>query len=144
MDSRGDININDSNKVFARYSYFQAHLQNTPLFGIEAGGPSGNLSPEIANYADQQGALNWTHTFSPTLLTEFRFGISRFALSALQADYNLETNNKVGILGINTGDPLTGGLAGITVGGPVGGWGMGIAFRGGDSPLRSHHEFPMD
>jgi outer membrane receptor protein involved in Fe transport len=126
VDARGDININDSNKVFARYSYFQGHLQNTPLFGIQAGGPSGNLSPEIANFVDQQGALNWTHTFSPTLLTEFRFGISRFALNALQADYNLETNNKVGILGINTGNPLTGGLAGIGVAGPIGGWFMGI------------------
>ena len=127
VDVRGDVNINDSNKVFARYSYFQAHLDNTPLFGIEAGGPAGGgLNPEIAEYHDQQGALNWTHTFSPTLLTEGRFGVSRFLLNGLQADYNLETNTKVGIPGINTGNALTGGLAGITIGGPVGGWFMGI------------------
>ena len=64
--------------------------------------------------------------FSPSLLAEFRAGYSRFNLAALQDDSSLETNTKVGIPGINTGDPLTGGLAGIFAGGPVGSFFMGI------------------
>jgi hypothetical protein len=126
-DSRGDVNISDKDKVFARYSMFKAHLENPPLFGVEAGGPSGGgLSPETGDFTNQHGAINWTHTFGSTLLMEARFGVSRFRLDALQADSQLETNNKVGIPNINTGDPLTGGLAGITVNGPVGPWSMGI------------------
>lgn len=127
IDTRGDVNLSDKDKFFARYSLFESHLANPPLFGTEAGGPSGgSLSPEIADTTEQQAAANWTHTFGGTLLTEARFGFSRFYLNALQADSALETNNKVGIPNINTGDPLSGGLAGITVPGPVGAWFMGI------------------
>ncbi|HEV2379096.1 MAG TPA: TonB-dependent receptor [Terriglobia bacterium] len=126
-DTRGDIDLSEKDKFFARYSIFKTYLSNPPLFGVEAGGPSGgSLSPEIANTTEQQSAVNWTHTFGGTLLTEARFGISRFRLDALQADSALETNNKVGIPNINTGDPLSDGLAGITVAGPVGSWTMGI------------------
>ena len=127
VDTRGDVNISDTNKVFARYSIFKAHLSNPPLFGAEAGGPSsGGLSPEVGDFTNQHGAINWTHTFTPNLLMEARGGVSRFRLDAFQADSQLETNNKVGIPNIHTGDPLTGGLAGITVNGPVGNWTMGI------------------
>jgi len=127
IDTRGDVNLSDKNKVFARYSMFKTNLANPPLFGTVAGGPSGgSLSPEVAHSTEQQGAINWTHTFGGTLLTEARFGISRFKLDAFQADSALQTNNQVGIPNINTGDPLSDGLAGISVDGPAGGWGMGI------------------
>ena len=127
VDTRGDINISDKDKFFARYSMFKTNLANPPLFGVEAGGPSGgSLSPEIAHSTEQQAAINWTHTLTASLLSEVRFGASRFRLDAFQADSALQTNNKVGIPNINTGDPLSGGLAGITVNGPVGAWTMGI------------------
>jgi len=126
-DTREDWNIGDNDKFFVRYSYFSTLLNNPPLFGAEAGGPAqGGLSPEIANSSAHHAAMNYIHTFSPRLLAEFRAGYSRFNLAALQADSALQTNNKVGIPGINTGDPLNGGLAGIGVKGPVGGFFMGI------------------
>lgn len=126
-DTRGDWNIGNNDKFFARYSYFSTLLDNPPLFGVVAGGPSqGGLSPETAHSSAHLGAMNYIHTFGPNLLAEFRAGYSRFDLAALQADANLETNNTVGIPGINTGDALTGGLAGIGVGGSVGGFSMGI------------------
>jgi hypothetical protein len=126
-DQKGDWNINDSNKFFARYSYFSSFLDNAPLFGRVAGGPSqGGLSPEVATSSAHQGAINYSHTFSPTFLAEFRAGLARFVLNAYQYDSALQTNNTVGLKGINTGDPLTGGLAGVNVGGPVGGFTMGI------------------
>ncbi len=127
MDLRGDVNFSDKDKVFARYSLFKSNLSNPGLFGKVAGGPTeGDLSPENATSADQQGAINWTHTFGSTLLMEARAGISRFRLDALQADGALETNNTVGIPNINTGNELSDGLAGITVAGPVGSFTMGI------------------
>ena len=126
-DSKVDWNINDSNKFFARYSYFNSDLTNPPLFGIAGGPTQGGLSPEVATSDAQHAALNYLHTFSPSLLTEFRAGIARFKLVAYQFDSALKTNDDVGIPGINTGSPLTGGLAGINVGGPVGGFAMGIS-----------------
>lgn len=127
FDLRGDWNIRASDKFFVRYSYFGTHLFNPSLFGVTAGGPTqGGLSPETADSLSQHAALNYTHMFGSNLLTEFRAGFVRFHLDALQADSALRTNDQVGIPNINTGDPLTGGLAGITVAGPVGNWGMGI------------------
>jgi len=86
----------------------------------------GSLSPETGHYRSQQAAVNYTHTFSGSLLTEVRAGLVRFRLDGFQADAGLKTNDKVGIPGINTTDILTQGLAGMTIGGPVGGWFMGI------------------
>ena len=126
-DTRGDWNINDNDKFFVRYSYFSTLLDNAPLFGVEAGGPSqGGLSPETATSSSHHAAMNYVHTFSPSLLAEFRAGYARFKLAALQADANLQTNTEVGIPGINTGDPINGGLAGIAAEGPVGNFFMGI------------------
>ena len=125
-DFRGDWNISNSNKFFARYSYFNSDLTNPPLFGVAGGPTQGGLSPETATSDAQHAALNYVHTFSPTLLTEARAGVARFNLNAYQFDSGLKTNDQGGIPGINTGNVLTGGLAGINIGGPVGGFSMGI------------------
>ncbi len=127
FDVRHDWNVSDKDKFFARYTYLSTLLNNPPLFGTAAGGPAvGGLSPQTGNTRSQSVALNYTHTFSPSLLAEVRFGGARFRLDGFQADAGLKTDDQVGILGINTGDRLTGGLAGIGVAGPVGGWFMGI------------------
>ena len=89
--------------------------------GASAAGSEG----ELAHYADQLAAVNYTHTFGPSLLMEGRIGFTRFALTGYQSDVGHMTDNQVGILGINTNSALTQGLAGITVSGPVGGFTMG-------------------
>lgn len=126
-DVRFDHHINDSNKLFARYTYFGSHLDNPPIFGKEAGGlAAGSLSPQVGDYRSQHAAVNYTRVFNPNLLTEVRAGFIRFRLDGYQADAGLMTNDKVGIPRINTSDKLTQGLAGINVQGPVGTWFMGI------------------
>lgn len=126
-DVRFDYNIGDNDKVFARYTYFGSHLDNPPVFGKEAGGLAvGSLSPQTGDYRSQHAAVNYTRTFTPTLLSELRAGFLRFRLDGYQSDAGLQTNNKVGIPGINSDDILTQGLAGINVQGPVGAWFMGI------------------
>lgn len=126
-DVRYDYNISDSNKLFARYTYFGSHLDNPPIFGKEAGGlAAGSLSPQLGDYRSQQAAVNYTRVFNPNLLTEVRAGFLRFRLNGYQADAGLKTNDKVGIPGINSNDVLTQGLAGMNVQGPVGSWFMGI------------------
>jgi len=124
-DGRVDYNMTDNNRLFFRYSLMNALLDDPAVFGL-AGGPSAIGSEgELANYRNQLGALNFTHTFSPTLVAEFRFGITRFALTGYQYDVGHKTDDQVGILGINTDDALYQGLAGITVSGPVGKFTMG-------------------
>lgn len=126
-DVRWDYNIGDRDKVFARYTYFGSHLDNPPVFGKEAGGAAvGSLSPQTGDYRSQHAAVNYTRSFSPSLLTEVRLGFLRFRLDGFQSDAGLMTNDKVGIPNINTSDILTQGLAGINVQGPVGTWFMGI------------------
>lgn len=127
FDVRVDWNISDSDKFFARYTYLGTLLDNPPLFGVVAGGIAvGGLSPQTGDTRSQHAALNYTHTFGPTLLTEVRVGAIRFRLTGWQSDSMLKTNDLVGIPGINTDDRRTGGLAGIDVFGPVGNWSMGI------------------
>ena len=124
---RYDANITERDKFFVRYTFLNTFLDNPPLFGTKAGGTAvGGLSPQTGNTRSQHVALNYTHTFGMNLLTEARLGLVRFRLDGYQADADLRTNDEVGIPNINTGDRLTGGLAGINVSGPVGLWFMGM------------------
>jgi hypothetical protein len=124
-DGRVDVNVSQNNRLFVRYSILNSDLDDPAIFGL-AGGPSAiGSNGEDASYRDQLGAINFTHTFSPSLVAEFRFGTTRFALTGYQSDSKASTDTQVGILGINTGGPLYGGLAGITVSGPAGGFTMG-------------------
>jgi hypothetical protein len=124
-DSRYDWNISDRDRLFMRYTYFGALLDDPAIFGV-AGGPSAiGSNGEVGHYADQLAAVNYTHSFGPNLLMEGRIGFTRFALTGYQSDVGNKTDDQVGILGINTDSALTQGLAGITVSGPVGGFTMG-------------------
>jgi len=124
-DSRVDWNITNSDRLFARYTYFGALLNDPPIFGVAGGSSAIGSNGELAHYANQLAAINYTHNFGPSLLMEGRIGFTRFALTGYQSDVGKMTDNQVGILGINTNDPLTQGLAGINVSGPVGGFSMG-------------------
>jgi hypothetical protein len=126
IDTRYDWNISDANKLFLRYSFMWSHMYNPSIFG-EGGGAGISGSPTTADTRNHLASLNFTHTFSPSLLGEFRLGFSLFVLDVWQNDLELRTAEKVGIPGINTGDPTTGGLGEITVGGPVGNFSMGTA-----------------
>ena len=124
-DARVDVNLSANNRLFFRYSILGDLMTDPQLFG-PAGGPSAiGWDGEIGHYRNELGAINFTHTFSPSLMAEFRFGAARFGLVGYQSDVGHSTDNQVGILGINTSDPLTQGLAGLTIAGPTGGFTMG-------------------
>lgn len=120
-DVRWDWNISDKDKLFVRNSYLYSDLYAPPLFGVVAGGPPvGGLVSASTKTHDDQVALNYTHTFGPNLLAEFRAGLLRWHLQGYQTDSKLNTNDEIGIPGLNLGGPITGGLAGFVIGGPVG------------------------
>lgn len=135
-DGRVDWNISDANKVFGRYTLMRSYLFSPGVFGLIAGGPAaagGNAATTTSS--NQLLSINYTHTFSPSFLAEARLGFVRFDLNEYQNDSNLQTNNQVGIQGINDGSRISGGLASIAVSGPDSGFSMGIA---GSVPRLDH------
>ena len=62
--------------------------------------------------------MNYDHIFSPTLFTEFRFGVAHLHNSAQPSDYGSNDATTLGIPGVNIdGQPFTSGQVGITLNG---------------------------
>ena len=127
FDTRYDWSISDRDKFFVRYSLMGSTLYSPSIFGKEGGGTAISGSAATSISRNHLVSLNFTHTFSPSLLAEFRGGLSRLKLDSYQNDSDLRTDDKVGIPNINTGDPITGGLSPISASGPNGGFSMGIS-----------------
>jgi outer membrane receptor protein involved in Fe transport len=114
-----DLKINhifgDNTNGFARYSFFKANTSDVPAFGVLGGPTTGGVSTAaIGPSKNQSGTINLTHTLSPSLVTEFRFGFVRVLISgASPTEEDIAT--QVGIPGINNGDFFTGGLPFIRI-----------------------------
>jgi hypothetical protein len=67
---RIDYNFSDSDRINFRYNINDSLTSDT--FGLN----QGQVSPQ--KLRTQLGKLDWTHTFSPTLLNEFAVAINRF------------------------------------------------------------------
>jgi hypothetical protein len=74
FDIRMDANMSDKNQVFFRFSYVDDPQFIPGLFGGVADGGAFQQGNQTA--IAQQGALGWTHTFSPTLINEGRIGFN--------------------------------------------------------------------
>jgi outer membrane receptor protein involved in Fe transport len=116
-----DVKINhifsDTTNGFARYSFFKANTSDAPAFGA-LGGPTTNgvATAAVGPSKNQGGTINLTHTLSPSLVTEFRFGFVRVLISAgSPTEEDLAT--QLGIPGVNNGDFFNGGLPFIRVSG---------------------------
>lgn len=72
--------------------------------GASTGGDVPLGSGFSTNFRDQIGAFTWTHTFSPTMLNEFRFAANRTA--TLQASpTDTTTPSALGFTNVNPDDP---------------------------------------
>lgn len=69
---RIDHYINDNNKIFGRYYYNHDTSQGLGLYGTNTPGNPFNLV-----YRNQNLALNYTHTISPTMLNTLTLGMNR-------------------------------------------------------------------
>jgi carboxypeptidase family protein/TonB-dependent receptor-like protein len=74
FDARMDVNLNEKNQIFFRFSYGDDPQFIPGIFGGVADGGAFQQGPQTANA--QQSALGYTHTFSPTLINEARAGIN--------------------------------------------------------------------
>jgi len=120
FDIKVDYVINAKNKAFVRYSYQQATVTNPGLYGPGLGiygGPSNNGFDATGPSRNQSPGLNFSHIFSPTLITEVRAGAVRNVNNATNVDSGMDLNKKLGIPNGNLGDFWTSGLAAIYVNG---------------------------
>ncbi len=116
-----DVKVNhifsDNTNGFARYSYFQAQTSDPPAFGIFGGPTTANVATAaIGPSRNQSASINLTHTFSPSLVTEFRAGLVRVLIQGEPPSED-DLATQVGIPGINDGSFFNRGLPRITISG---------------------------
>ena len=74
FDSRLDLNLNDKNQLFFRFSLADDPQFIPAIFGGLADGGGFQQGNQTANA--QQSVLGYTHTFSPTLINVIRAGLN--------------------------------------------------------------------
>ena len=110
FDVRSDYVLNSKTQVFGRYSY-QKFLRSGPgLFGAVAGGAalpadSGGQFAGASHVKNQSLATGFDYVFSPTLLTDFRFGYMRYNVTVAPGGVGTTPATDAGIKGLNV-DPL--------------------------------------
>jgi Carboxypeptidase regulatory-like domain len=102
IDLKVDHGLTANNRFFARYSYEKTHRVLPATLphgdaGFTFGAGDGNIKA-------QGFALNDTHTFSSSLLNEFRFGWSSIKFLMTPIDFGANLATSVGIPGINLND----------------------------------------
>jgi len=118
FDVKIDYVISAKDKMFVRYSLSHIDVINPGLYGPGLGiygGPSNNGFDATGPSLNQSPGINYNHIFSPTLITEVRFGIVRNRNNATNVDTGQNLSQKLGILNGNLGDAWTSGLAEVFV-----------------------------
>ena len=95
FDMRGDQDFSNTDRFFARYSYYELYFNNpgplpAPLIG------SSNFQQSINNQSGHQAALGETHVFSPSVVNDFRAGYNRIS-NALRPFVSTDIDPQFGI-----------------------------------------------
>ncbi|HLK67483.1 MAG TPA: carboxypeptidase regulatory-like domain-containing protein [Bryobacteraceae bacterium] len=123
FDTRIDWSPSDRDRVFGRVSYSEANeVTSTRLPGLPAGFGSGTQ----LNH-DRGAAAGFTHTFTPSLLSDFRIGFQRTFFGYTPPYDNVPLSANLGIPNANT-SPLLGG------GALIGGFNSQLEYTGDYGP----------
>lgn len=90
---KGDHRFTDSNNFQLRYSYYK-HFNDNGYFSAY---PDPNMRNRLDNYANRNAVLTDTHTFSPSLLNEFRSSIARQYFPFQAYSYGQDWPQKLGL-----------------------------------------------
>ena len=110
FDAKVDHNQTDNDRFSVRYSYSRPVTFDAAVYGIY-GGPRGTGGAGFEGTGIQgthSGAINYDHIFSPTLITEARFGVNRYRNDAQQVGYGQKTSDALGVPGVNQSDFTSG------------------------------------
>ncbi|MGI8959042.1 MAG: TonB-dependent receptor domain-containing protein [Bryobacteraceae bacterium] len=114
-DGRVDYNWSGTTHAFARYTLADFNNLAPPAFGNQAGGPA------FFNFAgdsidrNQSLAVGLDHTFSPTLITDARFGFYRYRIRVQPNDVGTTPATDAGLPGLNTGSVETSGMPAFNI-----------------------------
>jgi hypothetical protein len=111
-NTRVDYYINEKMNTFGRYSWANFNKNAPGAFGVEAGGPTlDNINfAGTSDVRNQSLAWGLNRTFSPTLLSEFRFGFMRYRVKVLPNGLGTSPATDAGIPGMNLDDFFTSGM----------------------------------
>ncbi len=125
-NGRVDYNLSANTHLFGRYTLADFNDYSPAAFGDAGGGPSAfNFSGDSID-RNQSLALGVDHTFSPTLVTDARFGFYRYRIRVQPNDAGTTPAQDAGLPGLNTGSPSTTGMPAFYVNGN-GGFNFGYA-----------------
>ena len=127
FDVKFDQRLRAEDHLTYRYSWQRVTTFQQPFFGA-AGGPVGGGFQGTGTNTTYNTAGEYTHVFSPRLLTGVRVGVNHYRNTAQQTDYGTDASTAIGIPGVNV-SAFTSGLAGISIPG------YGGATLTGASPL---------
>jgi hypothetical protein len=111
-NTRWDYYLNEKNSLFGRYSYAGYTQDAPPAFGYDAGGPNFPVFGFAGHSQtlNQSVAFGWTHTSSPTLINEFRFGYMRYHVTVTPGGIGTSPAADAGIPNLNLDNFYTSGM----------------------------------
>ena len=113
FDVKLNQKIRAEDQLTFRYSWQHTNITQDPAYGL-AGGP-GSSGANGTNHV-YNTAVEYTHVFSPTLVTQLRAGVNHYKNVVRQSDYGTNASAAVGIPGVNV-SPFTSGLATVNISG---------------------------
>jgi hypothetical protein len=128
-DGRVDYNWNDRTHLFGRYTLADYNNYAPAAYGDAGGGPSAFSFSGDSIDRNQSLAIGLDHAFSPTLVTDGRFGFYRYRIRVQPNDAGTTPATDAGLPGLNTGSPSTTGLPAFYINGNGGfnfGYGLGV------------------
>lgn len=138
-DLKSDYNVNDSWRIWGKYSRMDADVTARPAFG-EGIGPGIGGDPGTGDTEVQLVTIGTTATLSPTMLLDANFGWTGMDQNVTSTDYGNFVGQQLGIPGTNDqlgNDIRYSGTPAFTVNGYTG-WGL----QAGWMPLfRNDHSF---
>jgi len=117
-DLKIDYNLSQNDHISGRYSQFHVSNPFTQTFTLGA-----RANPDFSEQPGQNLSVSWTHSFSPSLLNDFRVGINHVRFSSGFSDLGLGNFSQgLGIAGGNAQAPgllaLNFANAGLNLGTP--------------------------
>jgi Carboxypeptidase regulatory-like domain len=118
-DIKMDYTISQKDHLSGRFSHQNTNTFQAPLFSNFLGGPAGGGFEATGIAAAYSTGVNYDHSFSSKLLTEFRAGVAHLRNSAQQSDYGANDARTLGIPGNGpngtNNNPTTSGQVAFTV-----------------------------
>ena len=107
FDLRGDVTLNATNSIFARYSFQNTNRVEPPV--LEDPVASGDFSSDIL-IRGQNLVSGWSRIFGSTGFNEFRFAYNRIRSDSIHPAFGVDANSEFGIIGVPNDPRFFGGL----------------------------------